>query len=60
MSLEADPSRSGSQGTIALRPAMSFRHEVNTVLHSNIQTSLRRDGYPVTWSAFRKAWPEAF
>eukprot|EP00969_Alexandrium_andersonii_P116454 5148385-Alexandrium_andersonii.AAC.1 len=35
---------------------MSYRHDINTALHGNIQTSLRRGGYPVTWADFRKAW----
>eukprot|EP00969_Alexandrium_andersonii_P357799 15449616-Alexandrium_andersonii.AAC.1 len=35
---------------------MSFPHNVVTALHSNIQVSLRRDGYPVTWADFQKAW----
>eukprot|EP00969_Alexandrium_andersonii_P238154 10512117-Alexandrium_andersonii.AAC.1 len=39
---------------------MSFQHEIISALHHNVQTALRREGYPITWNDFRKAWTAAF
>eukprot|EP00969_Alexandrium_andersonii_P372260 15481345-Alexandrium_andersonii.AAC.1 len=54
--MESYSGGTGSANRIMLRPAMSYQHGLRTVLHANIQTLLRRDGYPVAWSMLKKAW----
>eukprot|EP00969_Alexandrium_andersonii_P323357 14286680-Alexandrium_andersonii.AAC.1 len=57
-SREGESVGTGSTTRLVLRPAMSYQHGLATILHPNLQTLLRRDGYPVTWSMLSRAWRE--
>eukprot|EP00969_Alexandrium_andersonii_P017542 767529-Alexandrium_andersonii.AAC.1 len=46
----------GRGQTVALRPSMSYHHQVEGPLHGNVITVLRRDGYPITWIMFEDAY----